>query len=63
MVRERRHLAGKDKGNQAGQFGPDGAHDAVWDRLCAAVLAPLLQILLCWRSVLHQEPITSSPRI
>lgn len=49
----RQHLAGKDKGDLLWQLKAYALHDPVWHRVCAAVLAPALQVFFCWRTVLQ----------
>ncbi len=50
---EGKYLAGEDKGDLLWQRDADALHDPVRHRVCAAVLAPARQVLLCWRTILH----------
>ena len=49
------YLAGEDKGDLLWQLNADALHDSVWHRVCAAVLAPSLQLFLCWRAILQHK--------
>ncbi len=51
----REYLAGEDEGDLLWQLNANALHDPVWHRVCAAVLAPALQVLLCWCTILHHQ--------
>ena len=50
---EDRYLAGEDKGDLLWQLQSNALHAPIRHRVCAAVLAPARQVLLCWRTILH----------